>query len=80
MKQKLTPRVFKLEMTGAEFEKIRDLIDNKLTVFDPVDREDDVVAARLRAARDKIDALGPLRPRRTLATPAQHVARTADAG
>jgi hypothetical protein len=67
MKLQLTPRAFRIEFTAAELEEIRDLIDNKLTAFDQVDREDRMVANRLRAALKKIDALGALRARRTLA-------------
>ena len=77
MKQQLVPRVFTLELTGAELEESRDLIDNKLTAFEMIDREDGIVSRRLRAARQKIEALGDLRARRFLVPAAQRVARAA---
>lgn len=54
---------FAVEFSGAELEDVADLIENKLTTLDAIDREDDSVERRLQAVADRIKALGPLRPR-----------------
>lgn len=63
-----TPQTFTLTLTGAQLEEVADLVENKLSMVDVVDREDAAVAHRLRAVLDAIKALGPLRARRTLRT------------
>jgi hypothetical protein len=61
------PLTFTLTLTGAQLEELADLVENKLSMVDVVDREDAAVARRLNDILDAINALGPLRERRVLA-------------
>ena len=61
------PLTFTLTLRGDQIEEIADLVENKLSLVDVVDREDAAVARRLQDIVDKINALGPLRERRVLA-------------
>jgi hypothetical protein len=62
------PLIFTLTLRGDQVEEIADLVENKLSMVDVVDREDAAVARRLNDILDKINALGPLRERRVLRT------------